>query len=354
MKKDTYFQFFIFFLLPPVILVLGFFGNITGVIVMRSKRLVPMATRRMYSYLFFFDSIYLIHLVINYLELSYGIDITFKSSEACKAHIYLNYSLATISPMILVYISIERYVEIKYPAKRFVMRKNKLQIIYLTVVAGVNLLFYLPFPILIDQNIMIDDENHFIMCSFKDATIDIILSYMDLVNRVILPFVLMIICSCLLTYSIFKSRQKVIVNYASNDNHTFKKDLKLSVTSVLLNLIYVLFCLPISINDFANFSEFNFTLTLYIFYMTYAVNFYIVLMFNSLVRREFLILFRLRSAHEQTYVVRYIQIDSSRQSNQLTEINLKNDKDLIDDAINDNYSEEDHEINNLISSTGQK
>jgi hypothetical protein len=334
MISHSYFETFVYFIMPLIILVFGFFGNLVGIIVLQSKRLESMATRKMYCLLFFFDTIYLIHLVINYLELSYGIDITFVSSLSCKLHIYFNYSLANISPMILVYISIERLIEIKYPIKRILFKQTSTHIIYLAIIFVYNSLFYLPFPILIDQKITINEESHYVMCSFTDSDIDVILSWMDLINRVLVPFLLMIIFSILLIHSIFSSSNRILTNYTTSENMTFKKDIKLSITSLLLNLFYILLCLPISINDFVNFTEFYFTFTLYVFYMSYAVNFYIILISNSLVRREFLILFKIISATEQNYVVRYIQIDTdsiNTRGNNNQELKYTNDKEHNED-----------------------
>ena len=63
MLAENNFQMFLFFVLPPLILLIGIFGNVIGLLVLKSKRLNSMATRKMYCYLFIFDTLYLTHLI---------------------------------------------------------------------------------------------------------------------------------------------------------------------------------------------------------------------------------------------------------------------------------------------------
>lgn len=312
LEEETISHIFVFYVMPPVLLVIGLFGNILGFIVLRRRRLYTMSARNMYSYMLIFDTIYLGHLIVNFLEVGFSLDITYASSLACKIHIFLNYSMANLSPCILVFISIERYIDIKFPAKSAFLRKNQTQISFIIIIAFLNFLMYLPFPILINQQIQNNQDHQLTTCSFaENLHIDTILSYMDLINRSLLPFTLMIIFSSLLIHSVFTSRNRISRNLSTNEIKTLKKDLKLSVTCITLNLVYIAFSLPISINDFMDFSDLFYTLSLNLFYMSYAVNFYIILISNTLVRRECLIMLRLRVNNQPNFVVRYNNFEMS-------------------------------------------
>ena len=121
---------------------------------------------------------------------------------------------------------------------------------------------------------------------------------MDLVNRVVIPFVLMTIFTIILIDFIFQSRKRIHQkNYSSKQNRNFQKDIKFAITSIALNVVYVLFNLPVSI--FLILPNYYLYLTypalLFLFYSSYAVNFYIILITNSLIRNEFLILIKLRN-----------------------------------------------------------
>jgi hypothetical protein len=111
-KKDFQ-DYFVYYVLPIIIFTLGLCGNIIGFIVLiKRKKLLSNGTRKMYIYLFLIDTIYLIGLLIDYIEISLGYTLSAYSNLTCKLSTFLKYSLANISPMILVYISIERYIDI--------------------------------------------------------------------------------------------------------------------------------------------------------------------------------------------------------------------------------------------------
>ena len=295
MNNKKYFQhYFVYYVLPIIIFTLGLFGNIIGFIVLiKRKKLLSNGTRKMYIYLFIIDTIYLIGLLIDYIEISLGYTLSAYSNLTCKLSTFLKYSLANISPMILVYISIERYIDIKYPIQRFILQKNKIQIIYLLIIICLNIVYYMPFSLFINQNNN-HNNNEIITCGFNDTLshFDSILSYFDMFNRVLMPFILMLLSSILLVSTIYKSRKRVIQNYNKMDNKIFKKDLKLAFTSLILNFFYVLLNLPISINDIINFNDPAYFLSLYSFYASYSDNFYLLLFSNFIFRQEFYNLFK--------------------------------------------------------------
>ena len=292
MKTENNLEFLVHYIFPPTVLIFGLVGNLLGIYIMLRRRHFP--SRFMFVNLFIFDSIYLINLLVNYLEVSFGVTITISSSMSCKIQNYFSYSLATISPMILAFISCERFFEIKYPVKELSFGKRKIQIIYLGVILFFNILFYLPFPILVDKFSIRDEAHHYVMCSFINSILVTVLSYMDLINRVVVPFLLMLICSVSLLVSLRSNR---VLN---NRN--------LVITSVTLNLVNILLTVPILLHSFFSISEFSFTLTLYIFYVSYAINFYILVLTDSLIRSQLLILLKLKTSNDQDYQISYTQI----------------------------------------------
>jgi hypothetical protein len=218
---------------------------------------------------------------------SLNIDITLFSSLFCKAYFYINFAFASISPFFNVYISIERYISIAYSAKKDFLRKKKIQLSFIIVLVLFNLILYVPIGINFELFII---ENYTV-CSFVDFFWQETYGYIDLSNRVILPFVLMIIFSFLIIHTIFTSRSRMRSN--TNDNRTFRKDVKFSLTSVTLNVSYIIFSLPVSIlllqpnyrlNPFVIFF-------IIIHYIAYSANFYLLILVNSLFREGFYSIF---------------------------------------------------------------
>jgi len=299
---------YIYLLLIPIILLFGLIGNITGLFVIkRRKRLNKIGPRNIYLYLFCMDTMYLSQIIMPFLLFAFNIDMSTFNQFSCKLYQYLNYSLDTQSSMLLVYISFERLILIKYPTRVVILRKNNIQFVYFLTVFIYNLIFYLPIPFYYKlQTIMVNNSNnnnssteYAMYCTFISLNSQLILGNMDLINRVLIPLILMIAFSSVLINHIYKSRLRIFNNNNNNSNLTrqynrnnrcFQRDLKFAITSISLNLFYVLFNLPISIAVFFPnyYLYFTYPTFLILFYFSYTINFYIILFTNSLVRNEFI------------------------------------------------------------------
>ena len=117
----TYFQFFINFIFPIVVLVFGVFGNLLGFIVLARKHLKQIGPRHVYIYLFISDICYLVQIIITFLYYTFNIHLSILSVMSCKVFIYFNYAFDAISPWLLVYISVEKLISIGYPHKRHLL-----------------------------------------------------------------------------------------------------------------------------------------------------------------------------------------------------------------------------------------
>lgn len=314
---------FLNYILSPLILVFGLFGNLLGLtLLIERKKLATLGTRRMYIYLFIMDTIYLFNILINFLQHGFNYQVTSYTHITCKLNIYFAYSLANISPMILVYISIERLIEIRYPVKRFVLQKSRNQLIYLFCIISFNVIYYTPFAFEITRKKPIDDPNASETCMFNNISYDSWLSYMDMVNRVLIPFILMTISSILLVYSIFRSRSRVFKNYTTMENRVFKKDLKLAMTSLLLNFFYIVLSLPVSIIELLDYSHIAHELGMSLFYATYSVNFYVVLVSNILFREEFLLFMNIKTKYHSpsSFIIRYTSTIKTKETVEIVSI----------------------------------
>jgi hypothetical protein len=284
MNTFGYFSNYIF---PPLILGFGLVGNFLGFKVMQIPKMIEIGPRNTYKYLFIMDTIYLVQIIVTNLQLSYSIDITILSKIACKLWFYINYSLDSQSSMLLVYISIDRYVSIKISTLRFFLRKRNNQLIYFISVFMFNLLYYLP----VAYNYTLNTFNDTLVCQFANQYSQDLISYMDLANRVILPSILIMIFSILLGKEIIKSRSRISANFEREENEYFYNNIRLAISSICLNIIYILVQMPISVYYFLP----NYTLidgynfVYYLFYSSYSINFYIIFISNSLFRKQFIL-----------------------------------------------------------------
>ena len=121
------YEYFINMILPALILLFGLFGNIIGLVALSRKNLTKIGPVHVYRLLLTIDSVFLNLVVQKYLQFGFNIPVNKISSLICKITSYFNYSLDGISPMLLVYISIDRFIFIKFSNKT--LRKSYLQVI---------------------------------------------------------------------------------------------------------------------------------------------------------------------------------------------------------------------------------
>ena len=102
------------------------FGNIIGLAVLNRKKLIQIGPVHVYRFLLTIDSIYLVLIIQKYVQFGFNIPVNKISPLICKITSYFNYSLDGISPMLLVYISIDRYLFIRFSNKT--LRNTNLQV----------------------------------------------------------------------------------------------------------------------------------------------------------------------------------------------------------------------------------
>ena len=290
------FEIYVKYVFAPIILCLSLFGNTMGVSIMSRRRLNRIGPRNIYRFLFSVEC-FNVAIVLVYLQSAFKIDLTTMSSIMCKIYWYLCFSYGPIPPMLLVYISVERIVSISYMSKRHILRRPRYQLIYFVTLVLFNLLFSV--YVLFNYNIIYQHSNNGTssmneskVCYLIDSNNMRIFKYMDLVNRVIIPFLLMLVCTLILVYKIFDSRRKFRKNQRTNGSKkNFNKDILLSVTCVLLNVFYLLLSLPYSLyvlftkNIFADLT--TLFLMEYLVFFGFSLDFYLIFASNSLVRSEF-------------------------------------------------------------------
>ena len=137
----------------PALIILGTIGDVFGLIVVSKKKMKKIGPQITYMALFISDFITFATIFQPYAAYAFNIDVTLFSSIACKSYLYVNYVTAPISPMLSVYISIERYVSIAYPRTQqqpHFLQKKKIQLAYIFALILFTLAFYAPVGIFYD------------------------------------------------------------------------------------------------------------------------------------------------------------------------------------------------------------
>ena len=195
----------------------------------------------------------------------------------------------------------------KWPAKRFHLRNKTNQLFYLLIIIAYNSLYYLPvayfFELQLENDTQRNQTNETkLTCGFKSLSQQQIINYMDLTNRVLVPFLLMAILSSFLLFSIIRLRIRVAEIFLAKNTKSLRRDIKSTASLIFLNLVYVSFSLPLNVATNFSFSDFNFVLTFYCLYIIYGINFYLIIFSNSLFRKEFYALFRPKSSQKRKVI----------------------------------------------------
>ena len=278
-------------IITSLILVLAITGNTLQFIVFSRKKFAKFSSRNFYCVLATQDTFYIIYsLTINELLSYFGIDYQDISIALCRFTSFIIFAFSPISGWIIAFISIDKFISICYPSKE-IIRSGKFQALILSLIYFYNIVYYIPVPIFaesINQNKSsnLSSENGCKRTSFFYT--------MDLFNLALIPFALMLTFSILLIIKIFKTRLRLLSFTLPNDRKRLMKDVKFSLSSIVLNLSYILLTLPICVADLNEFSDEINEIIYHLYYLNYLANFYILMATNSIFRKEFFAITRLK------------------------------------------------------------
>lgn len=288
-------EFFVYYMMTPIALSLGFFGNIMGILVLRRKKLEKIGPVFIYRIMFISDSIFMLQMINPFLLNLFGKNLMTFSEFSCKVIVYLAFGMFSLTPMLLIYISIEKLVSMKYPSKKL-LTKKKWQFAFVLSMLTAGLIIFLPsfFYAGIVTTTTSSNQTSSI-CVINDRFEQKIVSITNLVVRVIIAYGVMSVSSVLLIICIFRMRRRIVQNFLSNSNinqnQIYRRDIKLAITSLLLNFVYLILNVPISVYfSIPNYYENKMVTAFltYIFYYGFCINFYLLIISNKLTRKEFI------------------------------------------------------------------
>ena len=279
------------------IVAIGFLSNMLAFVVFSRKKFEKNTIFTIYfRFLTAFDTLSLLLPLNKYLEYVYNIYISKISDFFCIFRFYILNVISSISGWITVFISLDRLISITSPS-RYLIRKNPLfQItICLLIVFISSALFSL-------------NINSHIFVSYKNATnktlITInclaanypIFSIIRLIYSDSLPFLIMIISTCLTLKQLFKSRKRAKSNNTNTDSTIKQKDRKFAITSIAVNIIFLTlntpYCLTNTIYQFwpnlFDIDIYNFLVSIFqlIYFSNFASIFWVNFFVNSLFKQE--------------------------------------------------------------------
>lgn len=204
-------------------------------------------------------------------------------SLSCKLYLYLFYIPFSASPWTFSLSSIDRYLSVKYPANK-TKNKFKYQLLAIILVTISISLVYIPFYIYHD----IDTVNG-TGCVPTSFLIEFYLDLLDTVVSTVIPFTIMIVSTCLISYQLVTQKAKLQQN-----KKKFEKEMQLIKTLCIMDIYFLICNLPycvltvvddlMGINYFGTFAFYVLNALTYVFS---SCDFFVYLIFNKLFRKHF-------------------------------------------------------------------
>ena len=237
-----------------LIFIFGSLSNVIVFLVYSRKRLNRISASFFFKAIAFNDIILLIQELRHFLKLTFNKDLKLDSDFSCKILMYMTYATPAVSTWIMVYLSFERYLSIKY-LKKFNFRKYfKVKVFILLSIYTVNYMFYIPVSIFET----ITKNNQSKMCDLNESYQKFTITSMNLVFSTLLPFSIMFIFSALIINYLIKSGPNYKLMRASSEKTRLRKDVQFSITLIIHNLFFLLAYLPVVTLDFFINLEYDF------------------------------------------------------------------------------------------------
>lgn len=306
-------------------IITGLIGNILQFRIYSKKSL------KKYSFTFYFritsivDLFITLHLIKLYLDVQFNYRLYEQSNFLCKFVTYSIYAAGAISAWTLVAMSLDRLVTIVFPRKFLFLFKKNYQVIILVLIFALNGAYYS--FLFVDLNILNANltiyENKSTILRYCNLNEHMKMHWLDLANAAVVPFTLMIMINIIILRYIFKSRKKI--NICPNARLS-RRDRKFSITSISLNLIFLLLNAPTNIYSIVHeyqkidvhLHKLLDTTFLLMFYSNYALNFYLQILVNSILRNE---------------IVKMLSPNRTSQSTGNSNLRMTNQSDLRNSAV---------------------
>jgi hypothetical protein len=304
----------------PFLVIIGLSGNLATFAVFSRKRFTNTVFSTYFRALAITDSLTLsLTVTTKFFAYQFGYNVRLVSVHLCRLFIYIAYAVPTTSGWILVVISLDRWLSIVLPSKFLIRKRKSFQLLTIFSIIIFNFVLYCQLFFSNIQNINTFDNttNITINRSVCIPTGGDLINWIDLFNSTLVPFFLMIVFTILILKSIFESRKRLKINHlksapnssAKKTNKNQNRDAKFAITSITLNVMFLITNVPIafySIYDFYVTVEPNLDILLYICtlllcYINFGSIFFINYYANSMFKEELMsLIFSQENARSHT------------------------------------------------------
>ena len=283
-----------------IINLLGVLGNIITFIVFCRPVFRKNSISIYCSTLALFDSYIIVQLVADFSLFFNNVFPPDDSEAWCKLYNYISTAFSAIPAWVLVMFSLDKFWNMKTNNRFGFIKKRWFQVIVVLLNVVIHLLFYCEILILLNRRSI--RQNTAYSCDFQYMNYFIIFNGIYLVESNILPFIIMIVTSVLMTKALVSSRRKVQGNNTAGTSSNIKsrksRDFKFAVTSLTFNIVFIVLKMPLTIYYLLyvaglDAGSYYYQISTVLFYTNSSINILVHLTSNSIFRTELWILIKL-------------------------------------------------------------
>ena len=223
----------------------------------------------------------------------------------CKIYNYIQTAISPIPSWILVAFSLDQLIIVSRTNLLAFFKKRWFQYALILGIFIFHCAIYVPIILIMSVQAIPFQANIFI---YACVPANIIMPVVYLIESVLIPFICLIFTMSLVVRILIKSRRKIAPNLQRNALASRRyQEYKFAFNSVVLGVLFIVLSLHVVISfilnqagiltDFSLFSLIN-ILCYVLFYLNFALHFWVHLGFNSVFRKEFLILLRIKKRND--------------------------------------------------------
>ena len=301
-----------------VLLSIGMIGNVLSIVIFLRKTFRNNSISTYCIALSLSEILAFTQLISDIYFLAYNVFLADQSDSLCKFFYTVPTFLGGIQPWIMVAFAVDKLLCMRVNSMS-ILKKKWFQWSVVAAIVLFHMALYIYIPILIKR---LEIFPGYFLCDLSTIGLFDIHVIISLLESGFIPFIAMIITSIITIRMLIKSRNAVMKNGQVSKERK-SRDTKYAVSSLSINILFILLKLPSFIFFIMNvfFSYFDmylYKLSVLSFYLNSSLSFFIHLVTNSLFRRELLILFRLAKRDNENLSHTNRRINPSIRLNQVS------------------------------------
>ena len=285
-----------------VILSIGLIGNVLTFVIFSRNRFRNNSISTYCRALSLFNSFTVSQLVFYIVLLFSQVYIYNYSDAICKIFYYLSIGYGAVPAWILVAFSIDKMLSVRTKSRQIRILKNKrFQWSLVAVIFVINALIYIEIPIFLKRT---EISPGYFFCDISLMPYFKAMIILILIQTCLIPFIVMSVTSIITIRLLLKSSAS-IERAGKIDSVRRWRDKKYAVSSLTFNFMFTTLKLPIVVVYIRIAYDYNVDLYFYqcayfFLFVNASSDFFVHIATNSLFRREFVVLLRIRKERSNT------------------------------------------------------